>query len=323
MLTKENPHWHFSLLIFRKGAELNITRVFIGDPKEKIIWSPDGRFITLGVGHPGTDNYSYPIEFWDPGNGHLSKKLSVTSVDTGGFSPDGALFLSADRKGRFNVYDTQTWNGVGGKADEFPIDTGLVITNGQGWLDKQHFVVLGAWVGKRGERPLIQTSEGHVLDHSVVMQKIDVSGKASRATAVLFPLPTATSPPGEAPYQCEDILVVPGGKLIAALCGRGSQFIIKFFDGETLKGISTYIASPDSHTRAGEFGASFSSDGQFLFLLAHNKNDETVQSEIVSTLTGRLVGSFPSAESWGLAVSPDGHILAVGHKGNIELFNIN
>jgi WD40 repeat protein len=108
------------------------------------------------------------------------------------------------------------------------------------------------------------------------------------------------------------------GKNTAA---RGAEGIM-MFDVKTKAVLFTYLSDTGSFTGNGEAGFSFSSNGKYMFLLAHRPDNKEETSIILDANSGRQVGTFPSSAAWGLAVSPDGKTMAVGHDKYIDLFDL-
>ena len=85
----------------------------------------------------------------------------------------------------------------------------------------------------------------------------------------------------------------------------------------------TYIDKGNLSVRAGDKGIAFSPDGKYLYLLATGAENTETTSIILDANTGKQVGSFPSRDAWGLAISPNGKTLAIGHTRYVELFDLH
>lgn len=66
------------------------------NPKEDILWSPDGRVVTTGIGRAEShgDDPLLPIEFWDPRIGKRAYALDAYSIQTGSFNRDGSKLMN-------------------------------------------------------------------------------------------------------------------------------------------------------------------------------------------------------------------------------------
>jgi WD40 repeat protein len=299
---------------------------------EDILWSPDGRFVTTGIGRAEGhgDDPLLPIELWDPMTGKLAYALDTYSIRTGSFNHDGSKLMNvADGWSGFSIYDTHSWNGNVGWGKTFWHNTGLN-AGGYAWTDSDKVLAVGTWTGRRNDLHIVQLTNGQEPELGAIVAVLVDPTNRSKDLAVVLDQPLyiktdndPTKPLG-VPYLCKGIITHFATKRAAIRCdgAQGVGTTVRMIDTETLRTIFIHHEPQSSLVENGRFGIAFSADGKYLYLLAHVENDTNVDSVILDAATGEKVGTFPSGESWGLAISPDGKAMAAGHRGAIELFDL-
>jgi WD40 repeat protein len=295
--------------------------------EEQIRWSPDGRFVTTGIGSTLQHGKfpKLPIQFWDPLTGALVHTLDVSAWDSGDFNSDGSKLLITSLSATFSVYDTRTWIGSEPAGQLYKFDTGMPATEGYGWTADNKVLMVGAWSGPLRGRPLPAFELGKTPQKfSKLIQKIDPTGKEPTEITVLSaPRPTNDPrDPFDLPFMCHAMVTNHASHKAALRCGGYGGYQIRLLDTQTLQTLFVHREEQSSWIAGADWGLAFSPDGQYLYLLARSENDMEVPSKILDTTTGEVVGTFPSGYSSGLAISPDGKTMAVGHLQYVELFDL-
>jgi DNA-binding beta-propeller fold protein YncE len=295
--------------------------------EEQIRWSPDGRFVTTGIGSTLQHGKfpKLPIQFWDPLTGALLHTLDVSAWDSADFNGDGSKLLIASHGATFSVYDTRTWIGSEPAGQLYKFDTGMPATEGYGWTADNKVLMVGSWSGPLRGQPLPAFELGKTPQKfSKLIQKIDPTGKEPTEITVLSPPRPTNDPrdPFDLPFMCHAMVTNHASHKAALRCDGVDGYLIRLLDTQTLQTLFVHREEQSSWIDGANWGLAFSPDGQYLYLLAHNIEDKEVPSKILDTSTGEVVATFPSAYSWGLSISPDGKTMAVGHLQYVELFDL-
>lgn len=295
-------------------------------PKEKLVWSPDGRFVTTGIGQAeahGNDP-DLPIEFFNPMTGNVEYKLDAYSIRSGQFNRDGSKFLTISNEGRFAIYNTLSWEKQFPGGRDLWYDTGMPTTEAYSWTSDDRVLIVGGWSGpltnrQRKARALPPFTPGNIPPKfSKIIQKIDPSEKHPVEISVLAePVPTNNPQfPYDPPFICATMTLNFSSHRAAIACDA-----IRIIKESSLQTTFIYPIPRELGLKP-TYGMEFGANGRYLYILAHDPTDKEVNSKIIDTETGNVVGSFPSADSWGLAISPDGKTMAVGHRNHIELYDL-
>lgn len=294
---------------------------FVG---QEILWSPDGRYITNGVGVVSAKTQiqaqvEKKIEFWDPMSGKLIEELPAVA----GYSRinwDGSkmlTFLMRDAS-KYAVYKTHTWSGQG-------FDTNGVVIDALTWTREDKILIVGAWPFWDGKRVLPLDQKGQsVPEGSAIAYLVDPTGKSDPKIEVLGrPVPNpnnhGTPPrPFRVPFICHGIVVDFKSNKAALRCGNE----VRVIDTRTLKTLFVHSEPENTFIGDGEWGLAFSPDGKYLYMLAHSPNSQAADSLVLNANTGEQVGTFPSKTSWGLSISANGKTMAIGNKHEIMLFDL-
>jgi len=290
---------------------------------ERLLWSPDGRFITDGASYAEVfrprnvapkdwDPAPYLfMSFMDPMTGQVAQKVNMQGTH-GVFNRDGSKLATFYQRspGKLLIYDTHTWART-------EIDTGLIATPEFDWAEDGRILVVGC----------IWQRQGHILrgrdgipfpDKSHVILKIDTAGRgAIEATLVqssdIDPKDGKIYPHG----SCSGAISSLNGRKMAIRCDG-----VHILDTDSLATLSVYNSSDGSAVYDANNGLDFSLDGRLLYAVGSDSADRRVQSDIIDTTTGRVVGRFPSGWSHAVAISPNGRTMAVGHSNYLELFDL-
>jgi WD40 repeat protein len=272
-------------------------------PDVKLLWSPDGKYITFGSGRP--------IRFWDPMAGQMVKELVVDPpVLWSRYNKDGGKFLVnrsiIGHKG-FRIYDTRSW-----EFQDYG-DDGLSI-EGLSWTADDKILVAGPWP---------KASVGRTLDgivphwYDVLARLIDPSGKQA-PRLVLLSSPEVAGIDRQDPTQA----FFPYHAVVNYRTNKIALGPGKIIDGRTLE-ILSFASGDDilSH-KIPVGGQAFSADGNYLYLLGFSRDGKT-NSLVVNAHTGAPAGTFPGGRNLNaLAVSPDGKLLAIGNGHSVDLYDV-
>ncbi len=297
---------------------------------ENILWSPDGRYITNGIGvnkpaiNSKTPDYIKPMTFWDPLTGQIKHELSVGAMDTS-LNRDGSKLvtrtLGKDKYvDQFCAYDTNTWQ-------RKELDISGILIAGLSWTaDDKIFVVGTNSLGGGKGNDLRAQNGALVKKHASVACLVDPTGKEETSLEILAdPKPNENKNDPSHPFikslSFDRSLPDFKGAKIAVRYTDGGGFIVRMLDSKTLQTLFIH-RDPDALVGNGHHGISFSPDGKYLYLLAHDPHDREANSIVLNATTGEQVGTFPSKSSEGLAISPDGKTMAVGHGHEIQLFDL-
>lgn len=280
-----------------------------------LLWSPDGRYITLGSG--GATN---PMLFWDPMTGKIEKQLNMNvGAVNSAYSPDGSKLLvnttplvSVHYKSDFRVYDTKTWDFKEYEGDGLMIQT-------LSWTADGKVLAAGEWpkasVGLSIDQLVPEMSD-------VLVRRIDPSGGQRPRTVILgHGTPDKDRPKiiTSGPINTRTSTTDAKGNLVALGSGH-----ITVLDTKTLAILFFYAPRADElQSGAMPDGAlgdniAFSPDGKYLYLAASSR---TGSSLVLNAQTGTELARFQGAIR-GIAVSPDGRTLAQGNGGSVDIFSI-
>ena len=283
-------------------------------PYIKISWSPNGRYISLGMGGQG-----WPMKLWNPLTGAVEKELDVKSALPSVSSRDGSKLLVNTTpivylnpiEGSYRVYDTRSWNFRDYSADGLMVQT-------LAWTSDQKVILAGVWpkwsVGRSIDGVTPQMSD-------VLVRRVDPDGiENSRTVIVGHGIAMAGRPDVilAGPVSCATSTTDSSGDMLALGSGH-----INVLNTKTLSTVFFYAPSESDSIREalpdGALGANvaFSHDGKFLFLGGQG----TEKSLIIEALTGAEVGTFSSGRR-GIAVSPDGKTLAQGNGNSVYLLTL-
>lgn len=276
-------------------------------PQVEILWSVDGRSITLGSGAPMT--------FWDPLTGRKLNELMVDPpVNWSRFNRNGTkLLVSRELIGRkgFRIYNTGSW------AFRDYGDDGLIIET-LSWTADDRVLVAGLWPKASVGQSLdgITPGQGDTL-----ARLVDPSGREAPRSVVIAPrsfihrdLTGAYSATPLMTFAADTaVFNYPTNKIALGLG--------KIIDGRTLD-VFTY-AAVGADIKFPISDLTFSPDGNYLYLLGligiHPEG--SAKSLVLDAHSGARVATFPAGQD-GLAVSPDGKRLAIGNGRSVELYDI-
>jgi len=272
------------------------------DPKIKLLWGADGKYITFGK----SGGAGYPIQFWDPLTGRVIKEIALSSpCGSARLNRDKSKMLMTTGDQSFQIYNTKTW-----KFKDYDSE-GLGIIS-ISWTAEDKVLIAGIWppnsAGKTldGKKPAPGDSIARLVDptgkqpsHYVLLAGMVPSGRAVPPMEIGF-----------WPYYA----VVDFAENKIALNYS------KIIDGHTLE-VITYISDEEIKKRKNKdpfIAKVFSPDGRYLYLLVKDK-----ESLILDARTGKTLGRFEGGTN-DIAVSPDGSQLAMGGNDNksVNIFSI-
>lgn len=281
---------------------------------EDIHWSPDGRYITNGIGKDmpmWDENFVGKMEFWDPMNGRVIKELPVIArTGMTRLSQDGSKLAihSGQFKDKYSitVYDTTTW-----KATE--LDSGSVVIEDITWVAEDKILVVGSALSK-GESDFALEDGRRIKSGSTVAKLIDPSGKKSSYTTVLLDPPGLKEPQYHAQVLLSDFL---NNRVVAI----GADASLMSLDIQSMAKNYHFHQKDSQSAPDGRWGSALSIDGKYLFILNHASKKQT-NNIIFDVLNGQSIGQFITENTWGLAVSSDGKTLAIGHESEVLLYDL-
>ena len=259
------------------------------------------------------------MQLWNPLTGTVEKKLDVKSAIPSVYSGDGSKLLVNTTpivslhpiEGSYRVYDTRSWDFRDYSADGLMVQT-------LAWTSDQKIILAGVWprwsVGRSIDGVTPQMSD-------VLVRRVDPDGiESSRSVIVGHGIAMAGRPDVilAGPVSCSTSTTDFSGDMLALGSGH-----ITVLNTKTLNTVFFYAPSESDSSREalpdGALGANvaFSHGGKFLFLGGQG----TEKSLIIEALTGAQVGTFSSAGR-GLAVSPDGKMLAQGNGNSVYVLTL-
>lgn len=296
-------------------------------PGNSLQWTPDGKFLTFG-GSGG----KYPIPFWDPMSGKLAK-LSADHVigsplkfNRNGTAAVTALPPIGALAKHIRIYDTVTW-------ESRDLSTDPIKPESVGWTEDGRILVVGAWqsaVKKKDPataRDEIGTANTLFKPQDEVAQLIDPSGHLPTRTRLI-----RASEPRMMMINGTDHAYYSSGCLsLPFLLSDASGVIFIAGVGDVINATTfesrSYAPSSDFGPRSlpnavAENNIAVSPDGRYLYWISALPRGEQPNIVMMDTQTGKPMTSF-GAGRWGIAIRPDGKLLAVGEGGSIEFFSIN
>lgn len=283
-------------------------------PYVKLSWSPDGRYISLGIAGQGR-----PMQLWNPLTGATAHELDVKGAIPSVYSEDGSKLLINTTpivqlhpvEGSYRIYDTKSWNFRDYSAD------GLMVRT-LAWTSDQKVILAGEWpkwsVGRSIDGVIPQMSD-------VLIRRVDPDGMESSRTVVVGHGNVMSGRPDvilAGPVSCSTSTTDASGNMLALGSGH-----IMVLNTKTLNAAFFYAPSESDSIREampdGALGANiaFSHDGKFLFLGGQGRE----KSLILDASNGAQVGNFASGDR-GLAVSPDGKTLAQGNGNTVDMLTL-
>ena len=270
-------------------------------PQSELLWSPDGKSITYGGGHP--------MKFWDPMTGAIIKELNIDCKDVWSrYNRDGTMLLvdkgiTLNNEG-FRVYNTNDWTYMDYNNDGISIRT-------MSWTADDLVMVAGTGSGTEKEQ-IIDNKKIYPFD--IVIRLIDPAGAVAPRSVVVPAIPPDA--PGKWPRQAM-------GLLSSSISYATNKVVIEnnIVDSRSLE-IFQYYSDDDVHT--GKIPATleplFSPDGKYIYLLGRNMAG-TAKSLVVEASSGKSLTVFPGGHG-GIAVSADGKILAVGNGRSVDIYAV-
>ena len=301
------------LVIWDFEAKREIARItdmaagFDKNPRLAILWAHDDSFITLGRSfndHPNDPASPWQMRLWNPLTGTKIRDVDVQAWYAA-LNRDGTKLLTAAgsrNRAAFRIYDTHTW-----MYREYPGNEILYAKGTLAWTPQDHVFAAGPWYG-RPVLPDLQPSD-------VLARLIDPSGQEMAQTISLASSKAATSSisGGMGAFDPRYSAVDDAGDKIAV--GWGT---IKVLSGDPFRVLYTY--SPPKIAGVAEGRFNFSPDGKYLFIMS-TRSATQADSVILDAQTGRQVGKFPTGTA-GIAVSPDGHWLAIGDEDATKILAV-
>jgi len=302
-----------------------------------ILWSPDGRYVTNGVGiansagAPIRSEVEGKIEFWDPVSGKVIKEVNAISSGAKLNKSGSKVLISSGMNNEFSIIDTAKWTSKNFKADG-------ILTRAFDWTENDEVVIVAALPG-RVEWGRAINAVGEIIDlGSILLHFIDPSGKTAAHNFILsHPLKNINPKlPGHVPFSVKSVassftekkeLILFSGFIDGdnnfsrpengAVAKPVDGILVVANDGPAISFIRFY--KDNSLYEIADAGAIFSPDGRFIYL-QFSSNQIGVNSLILDSTSDDVVGYFPSTTSGGIAVSPDGKKLAVGRGQYIDIF---
>jgi len=209
-------------------------------PYIKISWSPDGRYISLGIGGQG-----WPMQLWNPLTGTVEKKLDVKSAIPSVYSGDGSKLLVNTTpivslhpiEGSYRVYDTRSWDFRDYSADGLMVQT-------LAWTSDQKIILAGVWprwsVGRSIDGVTPQMSD-------VLVRRVDPDGiESSRSVIVGHGIAMAGRPDVilAGPVSCSTSTTDFSGDMLALGSGH-----ITVLNTKTLNTVFFYAPSESDSSR--------------------------------------------------------------------------
>lgn len=308
------------------------------DDRQSISWSPDGSFLTNGIGiahangNRTRQEVENRIEIWDPMTGQVLNLIDG-SAPYSRLNKDGTKLLSVSKKSNeFYVFDIAT-----STKQEYKTQ-GVVVVE-LGWTANDDVIVVGAtatmpnWgsaVLSNGEKPVPRTLVAQIFPHN---KNLDV-----KTLQLAAPISDSTSKTDSFPaFSIHSVVTNSATNRVAV---QFSGFINE--DGEFAMGgngdgarRATGIAMIDvsqlrvdfwkaneelSDLRSDIGSITFSPNGQYLFALSQNKN---IGGVILDSKTGVAIGTLPYSEFSGIAVSPDSTLVAIGRGRKVAIYKFN
>jgi hypothetical protein len=304
---------HQLLAIWDLAAKRDIARItdigagFDRNARMAILWAHDESFITLGRSfndHPNDSASPWQMRLWNPLTGTKIRDVNVQAWYAV-LNRDGTMLLTAAgsrNRAAFRIYDTRTW-----MYREYPGNEILYAKGTLAWTPQDHVFAAGPWYG-RPVLPDLQPSD-------VLARLTDPSGREMAQTIALASSKAATSPisGGMGAFDPRYSTVDDAGDKIAV--GWGT---IKVLSGDPFRILYTYSPPEVAGLAQGRF--IFSPGGKYLFIMS-TRSATQADSVILDAQTGRQVGKFPTGTA-GLAVSPDGHWLALGDEDATKILAV-
>jgi hypothetical protein len=296
-------------------------------PGNSLQWTPDGKFLTSGGGGGKS-----PIPFWDPMSGKLAK-LSADHVigsplkfNRSGTEAVTALPPIGALAKHIRIYDTVTW-------ESRDLSTDPIKPESVGWTEDGRILMVGQWQLAVDEKAPTKALDGLGTATTLfkpqdeVAQLIDPSGHVPTRTRLI----RASEPRmvkingNDHTYYSSGCLSLPflfsDASGVIFIAGVGNVINATTFEARS------YAPSPDFGPRSlpngmSENNMAISPDGQYLYWISALPRGEQPNIALMDTQTGKPIKWFGAGRT-GVAIRPDGKLLAVGEGGSIELFNIN
>lgn len=315
----ENPHKRRSDLVLidlsNGQIKTKITDLpILANPLAKVTWSPNGKLITLG-----TASYHQGLMIWSALTGKLVEIPGHPDANMGlAFDSDGSRLLVNTtgilcRKGDegFDVYDTESWTYKHHDSGGLCVDT-------VSWTSDGKVFLTGHWPRDRigdsidGLTPKMSDS---------VMRLMDVDGKdVSRSALLGAGIPFAAIPGLNTTGIYFSRHIIKASSADIALSGFGRIVAINM---NTLKILSEYAAESQEALDAGlpngmlGENIAITPDGKYVFVMGYRGG----RSLIYETQSGKHLLWFDGGVL-GLAISPDGKMLAQGKLHQVDISNI-
>jgi WD40 repeat protein len=308
------------------------------DNKQTILWSPDGGFITNGIGiahangDPTRQEVENKIEFWDPMTGKVLKLLDGYAP-YGRLNNDGSKLLSvAEKHNEFYVFN------IPNSTKETYQTQGVVVT-GLTWAASDDIVVIGTAVAVpnwgsasmlNGEKPEPGTLVAQIFPRSKTagIKTLQLAAPVSDKKTTAHSVP-AFSVHNVVMNSVTNRVAVEfsgfiDGKNSFVMGGNGGDVHkttgVAMIEVNELK-VSFWKFNDELSDLYSDSGSiTFSPDGRYLFILSQDIN---VGGVILNAKTGAVIGKLPYSEFSGIAVSPDGTLVAIGQGRRVELYTLS
>lgn len=268
----------------------------------------------------GLSTGKQPIYFWNPETGEVEKSVSNVAglplnLDRAGARAATVLPPSKDTLHRVRIYDTASW-----APTEFP--TYPIQPHAVAWTSEDALLVVGGWTpdarsAGQDEQP---KSAFHINDE--VAQLFDGNGKAISNPVLVSRAREIPSGNGARVYYVSSMLA-PYFAISDAKRDLFAYGVGKLIRVAPL-GVISYDDSFGSATQpnaGASANLSLSPDGRRLFWTSAAKSDDVQKNIVLDTSTGKIIGSFAGGH-WGIAIGPDGKLIALGKKSSVELLTI-
>jgi len=307
---------------------------------DKILqWTPDGKFVTFGM--PSR----YSMKFWDALTGKV-KDVTLTGAFAGAvaFNKNGSEALASivDFNGgisnrliassHIRIYDMATW-----QSREF--NTGPFQVQAVGWTVEGKILAVGIWNSYTYDT--MTAADSHVLKQDFqgldiqalhyndeLAQLIDPSGRQPTLTKLLLPsVPRTNKINGKDHTWYVSPILLPSGPFLKS-DASGTTFafgVSQIIDGRTLRAL-TYAPTTDNDGKVlpsatTSRNIAFSPDGSHLYWTSGSLERGGSVNIVMDTRTDKPLSWFKDGY-WGIAIRPDGKLLALGNKSSVELYSI-
>ena len=278
----------------------------------QLLWSKDNQTILLT-----NESTSHRTRF-DAITGQVLPALPIQGR-SGRLNRDGSRLLTRDGsilEGSYsiNIYDTQNWS-----LQQLPVDGLSVVSAAWTYDDK-------ILVGAQGNRQTIgKTIDGFTIAHHVDQAFRVLDPKGKEATKSIWFAAVPDTRPNHFPWMSSSTVLIRASDLTS---GRVALDGARIIDTTTMT-IFDYLSDEEKKSaKIGWFGGQvFSPDGKYLFTKDAGRfdNKRPVTNAIFDAATGKrlaLFGGESGTNHEGIAISPDGTMLALGNVNSVQILKM-